>query len=64
MTCPQCSGVGCPTCEGSGVVAESVTFAQACELVWQSKQSGQPFHFRDGRPKLVVINGEKLRIVA
>ena len=70
MTCPTCSGVpgGCATCEGSGVVPvavdREVTFAQACELVYARQVTGQPFHFLHGKPKLVMVNGVRLRIAS
>ena len=67
MTCSRCAGTGCPTCEGSGVVAlevESVTFAEAVELVYEQQATGRVFHFLHGRPKLVEIKGKKVRISA
>lgn len=68
MTCPRCSGSGCPSCEGSGTVAlgvestVAVTFAEACELVYREQVTGQPFHFLHGKPRLVVIHGQKVMI--
>lgn len=67
MTCSRCGGTGCPTCEGSGVVAievESVTFAEAVELVYRTQSTGQVFHFLHGRPKLVELKGRKVKITA
>jgi hypothetical protein len=69
VTCPSCLGRdgGCPSCEGSGVVADTpvgVTFYEACVLVEQAGATGQPFHFWRGKPRLVDINGTRLKIVA
>lgn len=71
MTCPTCSGVpgGCSTCEGSGVVAavaepSAVTFFEAVELVYAHQVTGQPFHFLHGKPRMVTVNGVRLRIAS
>lgn len=70
MTCPTCYGVpgGCATCEGTGTVAEvagPVTFAEACARIYTEQVTGRiVVHVLHGKPKIVEIAGERVRITA